>query len=396
MKILVLSFYYEPDLCAGSFRTTALLKELINANGSKTDFSFDVISTLPNRYASFSAEAPELEERGSVRVHRIALSSHNSGMLDQAKAFFNYYRGVMKIVANNEYDVIYATSSRLFTAFLAARIARKKKIPLYLDVRDIFVDTIKDIISPKITWFAKPLFSLVERYSFGYAERINLVSGGFKGYFEKRYPQKEFRWFTNGIDEEFLSTSKIEKLVSNQEPTHVLYAGNIGEGQGLHTIIPKLCEMMRSQIKVTIIGDGGRRQQLKNELLKLSNVTMLPPVNRKELIRAYQEADVLFLHLNDYPAFKKVLPSKIFEYAALGKPIWAGVSGFSAEFLNREVENCAVFYPADAEGAMDSFSRLNLKDIDRTQFVEKFSRKKIMSDMAKDIIEFASNRNGHG
>ena len=154
--------------------------------------------------------------------------------------------------------------------------------------------------------------------------------------------------------------------------------------------------MMKSQIKITIIGDGGRRQQLKNELLKLSNVTMLPPVNRKELIRAYQEADVLFLHLNDYPAFKKVLPSKIFEYAALGKPIWAGVSGFSAEFLNREVENCAVFYPADAEGAMDSFSRLNLKDIDRTQFKEKFSRKKIMSDMAKDIIEFASNRGGHG
>lgn len=396
MKILVLSFYYEPDLCAGSFRTTALIKELSNINGSKANISIDVVSTLPNRYASFSAEAPELEDGENVRVHRIALPSHNSGMLDQATAFFKYYRGAMKIVANNEYDVVYATSSRLFTAFLGARIARKKNIPLYLDVRDIFVDTIKDIISPKITWFAKPIFSLIERYTFGHAQRINLVSGGFKGYFERRYPKKEYRWFTNGIDYEFLAARKTEGLVNNQKPIHVLYAGNIGEGQGLHTIIPKLSEIMSSQIKVTIIGDGGRKQQLKSEILNLSNVTMLPPVNRIELIRAYQNADVLFLHLNDYPAFKKVLPSKIFEYAALGKPIWAGVSGFSAEFLNREVENCAVFYPADAEGAMASFSTLNLKDIDRTKFKEKFSRKKIMSDMAKDILEFTSNRNGHG
>ncbi len=396
MKILVLSFYYKPDLCAGSFRTTALIKELRDINGSKTDISIDVVSTLPNRYASFSAEAPEFEERDNVRVHRIALPAHNSGMLDQAKAFFNYYRSAMKIVANDEYDVIYATSSRLFTAFLGARIARKKKAPLYLDVRDIFVDTIKDIISPKITWFAKPIFSLIERYTFGYAQRINLVSGGFKVYFDTRYPKKEYRWFTNGIDDEFLAAPKIERLLRNQKLIHVLYAGNIGEGQGLHTIIPKLSEMMNSQIKVTIIGDGGRKPQLKREVLNFSNVIMLPPVNRKELIRAYQEADVLFLHLNDYPAFKKVLPSKIFEYAALGKPIWAGVSGFSAEFLNREVENCAVFYPADAEGAMASFSKLNLKNIDRAQFKEKFSRKKIMSNMAKDILEFACDRHKHG
>ena len=46
--------------------------------------------------------------------------------------------------------------------------------------------------------------------------------------------------------------------------------------------------------------------------------------------------DVLFLHLNDYSAFRKVIPSKIFEYAATGKPIVAGVSGYAAEFLRHE------------------------------------------------------------
>ena len=57
-----------------------------------------------------------------------------------------------------------------------------------------------------------------------------------------------------------------------------------------------------------------------------NNIRLLPPIERQQLIKEYQNADVLFLHLNDYPAFEKVLPSKIFEYAALGKPILAGVT----------------------------------------------------------------------
>ena len=37
---------------------------------------------------------------------------------------------------------------------------------------------------------------------------------------------------------------------------------------------------------------------------------------RPALVEAYGAADVLFLHLGVQPAFEKVLPSKIFEYAA--------------------------------------------------------------------------------
>ena len=81
MKVLVLSFYYEPDLCAGSFRTTALVKEL----SKRPDVQIEVISTLPNRYSSFSVEAAEREVSGSVTINRVALPSHNSGMFDQAK-----------------------------------------------------------------------------------------------------------------------------------------------------------------------------------------------------------------------------------------------------------------------------------------------------------------------
>lgn len=96
--------------------------------------------------------------------------------------------------------------------------------------------------------------------------------------------------------------------------------------------------------------------------------------------------------MNDYEAFLKVLPSKIFEYAALGKPIWAGVSGFSAEFLNEYVSNASVFHPCDPQSAIESFERLELINKPRREFVETFSRTSIMQKMAVDIIQTASHK----
>ena len=104
-------------------------------------------------------------------------------MVDQMMAFKEYYRA-MKILSKNDYDLVFATSSRLFTAFLGARLANKNRLPLYLDIRDIFLDTIQDVLSPKINWFLTPVLSFIERYTFNSARQINLVSEGFTPYFK--------------------------------------------------------------------------------------------------------------------------------------------------------------------------------------------------------------------
>ncbi|WP_420234147.1 glycosyltransferase family 4 protein [Pseudomonas sp. ABY48] len=386
MKVLLLSFYYQPDLSAGSFRTTALVNALLDT--LPEDASVEVITTQPNRYNSFTLEAPLLEQHPRLTVRRIALSEHNSGMVDQSRAFFGYLKAVLKITRKQKYDVIYATSSRLMTASLGALVAKRTGSPLYLDIRDIFVDTIKDVLPAKVTWLLKPLFSMVERLTINAATRVNVVSAGFLPYFQSRYPRSQFVVFTNGIDEEFIETQPLEVKPSEEGELTVLYAGNMGEGQGLHTIIPPVSQRFKGRLKFRCIGDGGRRAQLQSaiEFAACSNVEILPPVRRDALIAAYQEADVLFLHLNDYEAFRKVLPSKLFEYAALGKPIWAGVAGYSAEFIRLHVPNAAVFSPCDVEGAVTAFASLSMVTQPRHEFVERFARTKIMQALAQDIV----------
>jgi len=389
LRILVLSFYYQPDLCAGSFRTTSLIEQLKQHD----DVNIEIVTTMPNRYASFSATANTFEQLDNVTINRIVLPSHKSGMLDQIKSFTRFYIEAMKLTKQKEYDVVFATSSRLFTAFLGARLAKKKKLPLYLDIRDIFVDTIKDVLNPKVTFLLKPVLTLVENYTFSSAKHINLVSKGFESYFIKRFKKVSYSWFTNGIDSEFLSAANnVDESKVVPSVVTVLYAGNIGEGQGLSTIVPEMTKLAGVEYQFKVIGDGGRKASLVESSKGIANISFHPPVNREQLIQEYLNADILFLHLNDYPAFEKVLPSKIFEYAAMGKPILAGVSGYAAEFINSEVNNAEVFYPGNHDQAVTALHNLKLSQTERNSFISKYTRSNIMKKMADSIIGYGEEK----
>ena len=390
-RIVYLTFYYEPDLCAGSFRNTPLVIELAKQAREK-DIIVDVYTTLPNRYSSFEQSAPEFEEIENLRIHRISLPLHKSGMLDQVLSFKKFYAEVLNLNKNKRADLVFASSSRLFTAYLGFTIAKKSDAPLYLDIRDIFVDTMSDVLKSKILKLGiLPLLKLIEKKTFNYAKHINLISGGFKSYFSK-FSNTEFTFYTNGIDEEFLETTPITE---NSEKVSfrktIVYAGNIGEGQGLHKVIPQAAKELGSEFEFIIIGDGGTKKVLQDEIenLSISNVVLKKPVNRKELQGIYSNADYLFIHLNDYPAFRKVLPSKIFELATFGKPIIAGVSGFAAEFIKNEVSDSFVFEPCNAKQLIDFLkSDIASNTIDRKEFKLKYRRSNINNLMAESILSF--------
>jgi glycosyltransferase involved in cell wall biosynthesis len=356
------------------------------------DIIVDVYTTIPNRYSTFEQSAPEFEEIGKLRIHRISLPPHKSGMMDQVLSFKKYYSEVIKLNKNKRADLVFGSSSRLFTAYLGYTIAKKSNAPLYLDIRDIFVDTMSDVFKSKILKLGiLPILKLIENKTFNYAKHINLISGGFKSYFSK-FRNTEFTFYTNGIDEEFLeSSSATEKKENIGSTKSIVYAGNIGEGQGLHKVIPQAAKELGGAFKFIVIGDGGTKKLLQDEInnLSITNVILEKPVNRKDLQSIYRDADYLFIHLNDYPAFRKVLPSKIFELATFGKPIIAGVSGFAAEFIKNEVSDSFVFEPCNSMRLVE-FLRMDTASntIERKEFKLKYRRSNINKLMAESILSY--------
>ena len=386
MKILYLTYYFRPDLCAGSFRNSSLFEAVLDQIG-EDDF-VHVITTIPNRYGSYSVEGLKEETGKNYRIDRLTVPMHASGMVEQAKAFTAYFKGTMNLIKNEHYDMVFASSSRLFTAFLGKRCAVKNHCPLYLDIRDIFVDTMKDIFKDKkpVRILAGWALGLIEKYTFKNANHINLISGGFKPYFAK-YKKPTYSEYSNGIDDVFIEAGK-EASVDKGKPYIITYAGNMGSGQGLEKIIPEAAQKLGADYQFRLIGDGGTRKKLEEKLkeLNVENVELLNPVARKELIEYYKQSTFLFFHLNDLEAFKKVMPSKMFEYGAFDKPIIAGVGGYAAQFVEKNIPNHILFKPTDVDDFVSQMKNYQLKFERRDEFIQNFSRKSIDRKLAASIV----------
>lgn len=387
-RILYLTFYFEPDLCAGSFRNTPLVKELSKQLGDNG--TIDVFTTMPNRYHSYKTTAKENEKQGNISIRRINISSHKSNMWDQAISFNSYARKILKETKEKEYDLVFASSSRLFTAWLGYRIAKRNNTPLYLDLRDIFYDTLDDIFKKSIIKrsLILPFVKQIEKSTYSYARHINLISHGFQSYFEE-YKQANYSSFTNGIDDIFLNITAPSSNTLNK-PQRIVYAGNIGSGQGLDKIIPEAAKRLGAMFEFVIIGDGGKKQDLLNKIeeLEIGNVKILNPVSRESLIDIYKEADYTFIHLNDFKAFEKVLPSKIFELACFSQPMIAGVGGYAGNFIKENIENKILFSPCDVDDLVHQLQEFSYKREDRKDFISKYRRSTIDNEMAKSIISY--------
>ena len=392
MKIVFFTFYYPPDLCAGSFRAIALVQSL--SKKMKENDELHIITTHPNRYENHREKANNIQKNGNITVHRFSVPSHKSEMFSQARSFASYALASYKLVNTLNPDFLIGTTSRLMTGVLTGISGRKLKCKYFIDLRDIFSETISDLFSQKsklLGFVFKKTFSLLELWLFRKAIGVNVVSEGFPEYFQtKGLDTSNWSFFPNGVDKEFVNLPIIENKSSKNIKT-IMYAGNIGSGQGLEMVLPAVAKRMGSDYHFLVIGGGGASSKLINTIKNnnVNNIEILPPVKRDKLIEYYANVDILFLHLNNIPTFRRVLPSKIFEYVAIRKPIVAGLTGYSAKFMIDNVPYASIFDSGDIDGCVNAILKaenVDIKDKSIDIFVEKYSRAKIMNSMAEHIF----------
>jgi glycosyltransferase involved in cell wall biosynthesis len=399
MKIIFFSFYFPPDLSAGSFRSIALCNALKNKLNDNDELH--VITSHPNRYKTHFKKAEDIEINQNITINRIRVPSHNGSMLSQIITFIVFAFYAIRLCHKLKPDFLIGTSSRLMTALLTFFCSRVLKLNFYIDLRDIFSETISDLLTLKnrfIGFSIRHCFIFLEKKVLKSASGVNVVSNGFPGYFKNLgIDTSKWSFFPNGVDQEFKNVFLTQNKIKKKTKT-ILYAGNIGSGQGLEKIIPGILDGLDSHYRFLVIGDGGALSKLKESIpiSKNANIEFLLPIERSELIKYYIEADILFLHLNNIPAFKRVLPSKIFEYAALGKPIIAGVGGFSKQFIEKNIPYAYIIEPGDSNSAIKSILEASDCEISQElvhEFKEKYDRELIMNDMASDILNVVERAN---
>ena len=342
---------------------------------------------------------PKYEVQDDIQIIRFYTPEHNNSFLRQFIAYCFFAWSALKhaVVNRNKYDSIFATSSRLGTGFLGLLVSKLTRKPLYVDIRDIFSDNLQSlkIFNGFIGQILIRIFSRIETRIISHAKWVNFVSPGFFTYPHIQKLDKKINLFTNGIDDIFVdnraSLSGDMPIKAIQIPIKIIYAGNIGLGQGLELIVLPLAIHYKDKIIFQLIGDGSSVDLIQNGISEnnLKNIQMIPPVNRDNLLNYYNAADIFFLQLNDIPAFKKVLPSKIFDYGSFDKPMIAGVQGVASAFIKENLPNAYLFDPGDVESVIkyiDTILVHGFPKINNNRFVEKYSRKNIMNKMLESIV----------
>ena len=383
MKIIFLTDNFPPENNAPATRTHEHCKRWIDYGSDIT-----VITCFPNfpkgevfdGFKNKIIETSEVEKINLIRVW--SYMTKNEGffkrILDYLSfSFTSFFAGLFR-----DFDIVISTSPQFFTSFtgfLLKLIRRKKWV---FEVRDLWPDTIAAVGSINRHSLLYKILETIELFFYAKADMIIVVTSSFKrDLVERGVNEDKIHIIYNGIDDVF-SENKIKKgrleIRKNLKINDKVVIGYIGTVGMTHDLIftVKQLKNLPAKYHLLIVGDGAAKREIfefiKNN--KLKNITLLDSITKESVPSFINAIDLSLIQLKKCDTFKNVIPSKIFENAAMGKTIILGVEGESKNIIEKynlglsfEPGNFNSFISALDKS--DSFTSEN-----RGEFLKEFSR----------------------
>ena len=359
--------WFDPE---PTFKGILFAAELVSRG-----FEVEVITGFPNYpggvlYDGYRLKFIQKEVIDGVSVTRVPLfPSHDRSKLGRV---FNYVSFALSslvygLFLSKRPDVIYAYHPPLTVGLSALIIKLFRRVPVVLDIQDMWPDTLKAtgmISNSRLLGFVFKVCNLI----YSCVTKIVVLSPGFKNLLVNRgVPESKIEVIYNWASEGVLrsTASEASKKFTNIEGFKILFAGNIGQAQGLNVILDaaRLLKDHTPKIQFLILGRGLQIDDLKRRAIDLSldNVRFLTAVGMDEVSGFLDSADALLIHLNSDPLFKITIPGKTQAYMAVGKPIIMGVSGDASDLVLRA--DCGVcFKPEDSLALAEAAKSLMLLD----------------------------------
>jgi glycosyltransferase involved in cell wall biosynthesis len=344
MKILFLTDNFPPEVNAPATRTYEHCREWIKQGAEVT-----VITCFPNFpqgkvYEGYKNKLYQKEIIDGITVIRIwTYITSNEGFFKRVLDHISF--AVMASIVGlfqRKISVIIATSPQFFTTFAGYFLALLKRKKWVFEVRDMWPE---GIIFMKKNSMTYKILEKIEIFLYKKSDAIITVTESFKKNISIRakvnedkisiiYNGSNPQLFKSGIK----NTALIQAL-SLENKFIFGYIGTLGVSHDLDFILSQLSTIYEKQpdIHFLIIGNGAVKEQLKAQInsLNLQNITLLPSIPKEEVPNYLSILDIGLVPLKKNDAYLKVIPSKIFELAAMSKPILLGVDGESKEIINK-------------------------------------------------------------
>ena len=396
MNILIVSQYFWPE----NFRINDLALALDEAGHKIT-----VLTGLPNYpegeiYKGYKWKVTR-EIYKNINIIRVPIIPR--GNASNIRLFLNYLSFAViasissPFLVKGNIDKIFIYGGSPLTKAIPAILLKKiKKAPVFLWVLDLWPESVfvNNRIKSKVIFL---LIKLMTRWIYKNSDYILLQSKAmFEPVIENGGDNKKLIYFPSWAEDQFLEEPNdfSEKNIIENLPNgfYVSFAGNIGEGQDIETIIDAAEELKdQKSIHWIILGYGSKYDWLIRNIKDrdLKNVHALGKRPLVTMPMYFKFTNVLLASLKKKNIYALTLPGKVQSYMASAKPIIAMIDGESSRIIKESKSGISVD-SEDKDGLIDAvmrMSQMSLEELDqmgqngRQYYLENFQLEKSLEKL---------------
>ena len=337
MHILFLSHYFPPEVNAPASRTYEHARRWVQ----EPDTQVTVITNHPHHpygilYPGYLNHWLSCEQKDGIQVRRVkTYLAPNAGLVRRTLNYLCFMvMAIIDAIKLPRPDLVLATSPQFFCAVAGYLISSLKRCAFVFELRDLWPESIVAVeaITPGLII---RILEKLELYLYRQASLIVAVTDSFKkNLIARGIPASKIQVIKNGVDLTFFQPKKAPAVLREEigagDRFVAAYIGTVGMAHAVDKIILAAVQLQtRSNILFVIVGEGAQKRAIE-ELVNsrgIKNVKVLPGVDKEMVKDYYALSDINLVTLRKSDLFTSVIPSKIFEIMAMGRPTLTTVDG---------------------------------------------------------------------
>lgn len=396
MKILIYTQYFYPEKNAAANRVSDIAEYM------SENHDVNVLTGFPNHplgkiIGDRKIKWLSKEKYENINIWRsflIVPKITNSKSWRYLNYFSFAFSSFINLFRMTKPDILFVSSPPISLLVLSYLYAKIRRVKLVIDIRDLWPEAAISLKIIKKNWSTNLVEKLVEK-AYQFADKIIVNTNSFVDVFDSYNLKYKTFYIPNGF---YISKNLFIKDSLKRESFDfkVFYAGLIGFAQNIDLLIEtaKVAMNRKDNIKFFIIGEGPLKKKVIDKINKyhLNNVTLFDYQIKEDMFHLINECDlgIITYQIND--AFRKNIPSKMFDYMFANKPILINLDGEASKLINdnsfgflMETSDPVVFY----EKILEIKNNENLIEKGNNAFKclkEKFDKNILLSDLEKILI----------
>lgn len=349
MHILLIHQYFLEDDAAGGSRWNEMARVWVREGHSVTVIAGDVhYMHVKEDQTARKAFDVNWNADGVLVVRCKGSRYYHEGFLGRFWGYFSFafmvvYAGMR--YANSAYKCIIVTSPPLLVGIPGLLLSKWKRIPLVLEIRDLWPESAIEMGVLKIKWLIWLAYGF-EKYLYRKAQLINVLTPAFREWLirGKRVDRSKIIAIPNAADfrlsEQALRSACMSGLrvrLGLEGKFVIIYVGAHGLANDLIQLVEAATLLRDTDAHFLLIGDGMQKKVLMEEAhsRSLANITFLAPVSKAQIFEYILMADVGAAVLKKADIFKTVYSNKTFDYFSCKKPVLMLIDGASRDLVEQ-------------------------------------------------------------